>query len=155
MKKCPFCAEDIQDAAIVCKHCGRDLLPGVHSSQMKNPGTAAVLSFFFAGLGQIYNGQIGKGLVLLFLYVGSILAMFVLVGFLTTPIIWIVGMVDAYKEAIAINELAVGIRKDSPEIQEPIAPAPALDTRLKIFILIVVLFGGALMILYPVLFKAR
>ena len=26
-RTCPFCAEDIQPAAIVCKHCGRDLPP--------------------------------------------------------------------------------------------------------------------------------
>ena len=29
---------------------------------MKNAGIAAVLSFFISGLGQIYNGQIIKGL---------------------------------------------------------------------------------------------
>lgn len=42
MKKCPFCAEDIQDAAIKCKHCGEFL------QVSKNPRlAAAALPWYF------------------------------------------------------------------------------------------------------------
>lgn len=70
----------------------------------KNPTTATILSFLICGLGQIYNGQIGKGVIFIVLYAISIALMFVIVGFITTPILWIWGMVDANKSAKKINE---------------------------------------------------
>ena len=70
---------------------------------MKNSGLAAVLSFFFPGLGQIYNGEIGKGILIMFVQFINTLLMFVIIGFITFPIVWIWGMIDAYKTAEKIN----------------------------------------------------
>lgn len=66
---------------------------------MNHPGVAAVLSFFITGLGQVYNGQILKGLLFMVIQCINGLLMFVLIGFLTTPVFWIYGMVDAYQVA--------------------------------------------------------
>ena len=70
---------------------------------MKNPGVAALLSFFWCGLGQIYNGQIGKGILLMTVQIVNSLLIFVLIGLITWPIFWIWGMVDAHRSAERIN----------------------------------------------------
>ena len=72
-------------------------------NKVKDPGVAAVLCFFWCGLGQIYNGQVGKGVLLVICYVFSLLLMTVLIGFVTTPILWVIGMVDAYRTAERLN----------------------------------------------------
>lgn len=63
-------------------------------NKITHPGVAAVLSFIFNGLGQLYNGQIFKGLVIIFLsslsmlvfIIGAILIGLWLRGkFITTP----------------------------------------------------------------------
>lgn len=64
-----------------------------------NPGLSAVLSFIFNGLGQLYNGQILKGLVIIFfssismllLLIGAVLIGFWLVGKVAFPLQIILG----------------------------------------------------------------
>jgi len=92
---------------------------------MENSGIAAVLSFVFNGLGQIYNGQIAKGLVIMFfstiamaitligavimahfilsnfIYVGELIigAVLFFLGVITIAILGIYNIYDAYNVA--------------------------------------------------------
>lgn len=66
----------------------------------KNPGLAAILSFVFNGLGQIYNGQLKKGLVIMFLSALSMLT------FILGSILIAYWLLDRY---IFNNEFIIGV----------------------------------------------
>lgn len=97
---CKTCGEVINQNAEICPKCGVRQKTIV----MKNPGLAAVLSFLWTGAGQIYNGQIMKGICLMFLQVINVIAMFAVVGLIAFPIVWVYAIYDAYKQAEKINE---------------------------------------------------
>ncbi len=73
---------------------------------LKNPGVAAVLSFFIPGLGQIYNGEIIPGFCFL-TFQGLLLYLAFFHGYkfvlLISIVLWILGIVDAYRAAQNIN----------------------------------------------------
>jgi TM2 domain-containing membrane protein YozV len=87
----------------------------------KNPGLAAVLSFFWMGLGQIYNGQIAKGVLFMIAYGFSWLLMFLLIGFITTPVLFVIGIWDAYRSAEKINQRLAQMHAGQGVGQGPIA----------------------------------
>ncbi len=70
---------------------------------MKSAGLAAVLSALINGLGQIYNGQILKGIIIIVVQMinGALTA--ILIGWVLLPIVWVWAVYDAYRGAEKIN----------------------------------------------------
>jgi len=67
--------------------------------KVKNPAVAAALSLLFNGLGQAYNGQFAKGILVL---LGSLFGLFIMI--LPGVAIWLWGAYDAYRTAKGMNE---------------------------------------------------
>jgi TM2 domain-containing membrane protein YozV len=64
---------------------------------MRNPILAAILSVIVAGLGQIYNGQIGKGVVFIILQIINGALTVVLIGWVLMPIVGLWTAVRRYE----------------------------------------------------------
>lgn len=98
---CKNCGKEIDDKAEICPGCGirvKDL-----PTEKKNAAIAALLSFIITGAGQIYNGEIAKGIVFFVLEIIFILLIFALIGIILAPLFWIYAIYDAYKTAERIN----------------------------------------------------
>jgi len=110
-KFCSNCGVEIDSSTRYCSNCGAEQCSPSGYGQpyqrnvrkQKSAGLAAVLSFLVVGLGQVYNGEVGKGVLLFLGAVVSGILMYVLIGFITWIIIWFYAIYDAYNTANRIN----------------------------------------------------
>ncbi|MBM2826525.1 MAG: hypothetical protein HW403_589 [Dehalococcoidia bacterium] len=100
-------------------------------SSERNSGLALLLSLLVCGAGQIYNGQIAKGIGMMLFYVVlgvlSVLSYWVgilvdspllILAPLTIPVVWVYGFVDAYQTAEGINHKIQGAQRRCPYCDE-------------------------------------
>ena len=97
---CEQCGTEITENREVCPNCGTTL----KNTKSKSTTTAIVLSIVWTGLGQLYNGQIVKGVALWIVC---------LIGLMISPIlgiiVWACGIWDAYNVA---KETQIGITNE-------------------------------------------
>lgn len=101
-KYCVKCGYGIKDNSTdICPKCGVRVM--YRPTNNKSTILAAILSFFIPGLGQLYDGKIGRGIsffiVICILYALYFLIFPLLIGF----ILWIYCIYDAYHIAKNIN----------------------------------------------------
>ncbi|PKL63112.1 MAG: hypothetical protein CVV31_02445 [Methanomicrobiales archaeon HGW-Methanomicrobiales-2] len=72
----------------------------------KNPAFAAGLSLLFPGLGQVYNGETGKGVLVLFGVLAGLLVMLI-----PGIAVWLFGIYDAWATARRMNAGTVPFRE--------------------------------------------
>ena len=101
-KFCQNCGKKIDINAEICPHCGVRVA-NVRVSEEKNVLLAAILSILFPGLGQIYLGLSKKGISFIIAFIVSWILVFILIGFVLAPIVWIWALVDSIKSTEAIN----------------------------------------------------
>ena len=100
---CPKCGSELKfEEAEICPNCGMRLRETTKQVEKeKNPGIAVLCSFFIPGLGQFYNGDLGKGIAF---FLGTFIAS--LFFFIPGVIVWIFGMYDAYKNSKKIRRIS-------------------------------------------------
>jgi len=113
MIMCHNCGKETPEGKF-CEHCGAVLHAtqtypqppqGTVPARKKNAALAVIVSFILCGVGQIYNGQILKGVILLVVITISYL---IAMGggevfWILYLVIWLYGMYDAYTTAVKIN----------------------------------------------------
>ena len=113
MAFCSKCGAEVPASSRFCQRCGAEqpaaAAPVVLVARgPKSPILALILSCFISGLGQLYNGEIGKGVGFLIAYFVAWACFWALIWlpvihWIPSAVVWVWGMVDAYQSAERIN----------------------------------------------------
>jgi len=86
------CGDDLSHAHDAVTLLGKE---ETSSSPPRSPVLAALLSALWCGLGHLYAGRYLTGLLLAALYLVSLLSTVLFYGYVTTPLLWLAGIVSA------------------------------------------------------------
>lgn len=99
-KFCTNCGDQIDVNAVICPKCGVQI---AGTTEEKSPILALILSVFFPGIGQFYNGQPKKGILLIIAAIISVALFIIMIGAVLYLIVWVYALYDAYTSAVSIN----------------------------------------------------
>lgn len=131
MTYCRNCGKELPgNGAAYCPNCGSatgakqnesftDRLEQEADKFMNNkePFISAILSFFWPGLGQVYNGDFKKGLLIQIIYIISWIAGIIFFPFLLIPpAVLVCGIYDGYTEANKMRKGAEALK--NPTLKE-------------------------------------
>ena len=125
---CQNCGSQLPDSAKFCDRCGAKVGSATeqNSSQTeynmasimvnkKSEALSLILSLLIPGLGQIYNGQVKKGAIMI---VAAVVCAFVMFLFFPLSflylVLWIYGMYDAFKDAKEYNQYLLSHNGNPP-----------------------------------------
>lgn len=101
---------EVHSEVKTCSDCGLENI----KSKKKSPVAAALLSCVVPGLGQIYGGELYRGLALLAALGFSLCLIVLVIGIFTFFATWIFAVVDAYRMVKKQNtEISKGINEAS------------------------------------------
>ena len=98
---CPSCGVRLPSNDTICPRCGYGQVTTVKS---KSSVLAALLSALVMGLGQLYNGQVTKGIMLFAIEVICIFFSWLIIPLFFGFSFYIYGIIDAYESANQITE---------------------------------------------------
>lgn len=124
---CQNCGAQLPDGAKFCDRCGAKTgVEGTGSStseydmasimvNKKSEALALILSLIIPGLGQIYIGQMSKGIMMIVaaIIIGA-LSLFLLFPVIIYLVLWIYGMYDAFQGAKEYNRYLLDHKGQPP-----------------------------------------